>query len=660
MEPPAAVNKPARGPGAADAGVHLVIGTSGHIDHGKTTLVKALTGVDTDRLAEEKARGITIDLGFARFREGGVDLAFVDVPGHERFVHNMLAGAAGMDAVLMVIAADEGVMPQTREHLAICDLLGIQQGIVALTRVDLVDPELLALCLEDVRGAVKGTFLEGAPIVPVSAVTGQGMPELKAELARLRSRVQGRNTEHPFRFPVDRSFTIKGFGTVVTGTVLAGRLGADQEVMQYPQGRKLRVRGLQVHGAAVDAVEAGQRAAINLAGVAKEEVQRGDQLAEPGSLLTGYLLNVELRLLADAPRDLTQRTRVRLHLGTREVIGRIVLLEGEQFAPGEVQLIQVRLEEPVSTRYGDRFIVRNYSPLYTLGGGRVIDPAPNKSRRVRLELAQRLKALAGSDPVELVEQAIYLQATRGIKGGEAFTRTGLSERQFTRTVQTLLSQGKVVQMDPAEKKYVHATVLDRVGQYLVRVLEGFHKAHPERDGMTRAELAGKLSLIFSDKEVGVVLQRLVKQERISQQGGAGAGQVYASQGHRKSVSGEQEAGVSRLIEVVRQGGVQPARRTALFDGAGVDEKAGQALLNLATHSHQLVRVKDDLYYTPDTLAEIEGRLRGYLKEHERITVIDFKELAGVTRKHAVDLLEHFDAQRVTLRLQDHRVLRQGA
>jgi len=642
--------------------MHLVIGTSGHIDHGKTTLVKALTGVDTDRLAEEKRRGITIDLGFARYQEGGLDLAFVDVPGHERFVHNMLAGAAGMDAVLMVIAADEGVMPQTREHLAICDMLGIEQGIVALTRVDLADPELVELCKEDVRAAVKGTFLEKAPIVAVSAVTGQGLPELKAELARLSLKTHGRNVEHPFRFPVDRSFTIKGFGTVVTGTVLAGRLAAEGEAMQYPSGRRVRVRGIQVHGEPASFAEAGQRAALNLANVAKEEIQRGDQLAEPGTLLTGYLLNVELRLLEDAPRDLTQRTRVRMHLGTREAIGRIVLLEGEEFRPGETQLIQVRLEAPVSTRYGDRFIVRNYSPLFTLGGGRVIDPAPNKSRRVRQELAQRLKALAGGDPGALVEQTIYLQATRGVKGAEAFARTGLSERQFAKALQPLLSQGTVVQMDPAEKKYIHAAALDRVGRYIERALAGFHAQHPERQGMSRAELAGKLSLIFNDKEVGVILQRLVKQGRIPapaiEAGPGGGVQHYALAGHSKSVSGEQQAGLARLIGIIRQGGAQPVRRGALFDGAGLDEKTGQQLLNLATHEGRLVRVKPDLFYTPDTLHDIEERLREHLKAHERITVIDFKDLAGVTRKHAVDLLEYFDAQRVTLRLEDHRVLRQ--
>ena len=399
--------------------MHLVVGTSGHIDHGKTTLVKALNGIDTGRFAEEKARGITIAIGFAHDTdEGGNESAFVDVPGHERFVHNMLAGAAGMDAVLMVIAADGGVMPQTREHLHICDLLGIRQGIIALTRTDLVDEELLELCAEDVRETVQGTFLEDAPMVPVSSITGEGMTELRAELSGLTTRIQGHNTDHPFRFPVDRSFTIKGFGTVITGTVVAGKLNKDSAVTQYTKGEPLRIRGLQVHGRAVDEIEAGQRAAINLTGISKEDIQRGDQLAEPGSLLTSYLLNVELKLLDDIPRDLTQRTRIRLHLGTQEVIGRITLLEGERFRPGETQLIQLRLEKEVSPRFGDRFIIRNYSPIVTLGGGRVIDPAPYKSRRLKGGLAERLKLLAGDDEPALVEQVIYLQGNRGVKDRE--------------------------------------------------------------------------------------------------------------------------------------------------------------------------------------------------------------------------------------------------
>ncbi len=635
--------------------MHFVVGTSGHIDHGKTTLVKALTGVDTDRFAEEKARGITIDIGFARYRdEEGTDFAFVDVPGHERFVHNMLAGVAGMDAVMMVVAADEGVMPQTREHLHICDLLGIRRGLIALTRCDLVDEELLELSREDVKEAVQDTFLAEAPIIPVSSITGAGLDELRVELANLAKLVIPRDLEHPFRFPVDRSFSMKGFGTVVTGTVVSGRLSKEQSVVQYPNLEPLRIRGLQVHGEAVDEVLAGQRAAINLGGVSKEEIQRGDQLAAPDSLLTSYLLNVELRLLDSIPRDLTQRTRVRLHLGTREALGRIVLLEEERFTPGQTQLIQVRLEQPVSSRYGDRFIVRNYSPIFTLGGGRVIDPAPNKSRRIKRELAHRLEALAGEEEEPLVEQMIYLQGIRGVKSTEGFIRTGFSAKQFDRTVQRLSSEGRTVLVDQSEGRYIHQETLERIAHFVERVLETHHRNFPEREGMTRAELAGKLSLIFSDKEVGMVLGRLAKQERIAQEG-----QVFLLPGHRKNVSGQDEQQLSKCIEVIRAGGVQPPRKTALFGACGVDEKAGLRLLKLGSHNNLLVRVKDDLYYTPDVLEDIKDKLRAYLKQKEQITVIDFKELMDISRKHAIDLLEHFDAERITLRLENHRVLRQA-
>ena len=635
--------------------MHIVVGTSGHIDHGKTTLVRALTGVDTDRLSEEKRRGITIDIGFARYRDGDVDFAFVDVPGHERFVHNMLAGAAGIDAVLMVIAADEGVMPQTLEHMHICDLLGLSQGVIALTRVDLADPELLELVQEDVRATVAGTFLEHAPMVPVSSVTGEGLDELRAALARLAAHVEERETDQPFRFPVDRAFTMKGFGTVVTGTVVAGQLAAEDTVVQYPAGRPVRIRGMQVHGESVQHIRAGQRAAINLAGIAKDDIVRGDQLAAPEALLTSYLLNVELRLLEGIPRDLTQRSRVRLHLGTREAIGRIVLLAEPRFKPGETQLIQLRLEEPVSSRYGDRFIIRNFSPVFTLGGGRIIDPLPNKSRRVRQELAAHLGALAGDDAELLVEQMIYLQSTRGVKAAEGAIRTGLSEKAFARAVQTLSSDNRIFCVDPADKKYIHDHTLERVAQLALRILGEHHRQFPEREGMSRVELAGKLSLIFSDREVGHILQRLVKRGRIGQ-----ADQVYHLSEHRKSVSDEQETLLARCVAAIEAGGVQPARKTALFEACGVDEKTGTTLLKLGLHNNRLVRVKDDLYYTPQVLQQIETRLRDYLRDHEHITVIDFKDLTNVTRKHAVDLLEHFDAAHVTLRLDNQRVLRQTA
>ena len=316
----------------------FVIGTSGHIDHGKTTLVKALTGVDTDRWVEEKERGITIDLGFAHYEdEMGNQLAFVDVPGHEKFIHNMLAGVAGMDAVLLVVAADEGVMPQTREHLNICNLLKIQTGLVALTRIDLVeDSELTELCQEEIVELLKGTFLEGQPVIPVSATSGDGLTELREALSKLSNQIPAPEIEKPFRLSVDRSFTVKGFGTVVTGTVLSGSVRQDEEVQQFPQQRGVRIRGLQAHGKAVNEVFAGQRAALNLAGISKEEIQRGDQLAKEKSLLTSYMINASLTLLEDVSTVLKNRTRIRLHLGSQEVFGRIVLLEGETLSPGKM------------------------------------------------------------------------------------------------------------------------------------------------------------------------------------------------------------------------------------------------------------------------------------------------------------------------------------
>ncbi|MCH8842843.1 MAG: selenocysteine-specific translation elongation factor [SAR324 cluster bacterium] len=632
----------------------IVVGTSGHIDHGKTTLVKALTGVDADRWAEEKARGITIDIGFARYRdESGTDIAFIDVPGHERFVHNMLAGAAGLDAVMLVVAADEGVMPQTVEHLQICHLLGIKRGLVALTRCDLADDELIELSTEDVRDAVKDTFLEGAPIFPVSGVTGEGLEALRAGLAKLPHTMEDRDLGAPFRFPVDRSFTMKGFGTVVTGTVIAGTLGKNDPVIQYPHQSELRIRGFQVHGQSTDRIEAGQRAAINLAGIEKSDIERGHQLAAPGSLLNGFLINIELRLLDGIPRDLTQRTRVRLHLGTSEIIGRLVLLERETFAPGETQLVQLRLEAPVSARYGDRFIIRNYSPMFTLGGGRIIDPAPIKSRRVKAALSTRLKALAGADALALTEGVIFLQSTRGIKESEGFIRTGLGGKSLRQAMQKLASQGTIFNIDPAEKRYIHRDTLHRIGTFLLRVLNQFHTSFPERDGMTRAELAGKLSAIYSDKQVGHLLQRLVQQGVIGQQE-----QNYRAPGHEKSVTGEQVELMERLAARILEGGAQPMRKTMLLESCGIDNKTGMQLLNLASHDGRLVRVKDDLYYVPETLEGIERALRKFLGENEKITVVDFKDLTGVTRKHAVDLLEHFDTRKVTIRVDNERVLRQ--
>ena len=443
----------------------FVIGTSGHIDHGKTTLVKALTGVDTDRWAEEKKRGITIDLGFAHYEdEQGNQLAFVDVPGHEKFIHNMLAGVAGMDAVLLVVAADEGVMPQTREHLNICNLLKIKTGLVAITRIDLVeDSDMVELCQDEVAELLEGTFLEGKPVIPVSTTSGEGLTELRQALSKLGKQIPAAEIEKPFRLSVDRSFTLKGFGTVVTGTVLSGSLRQDEEVQQFPQQRSVRIRGLQAHSQTVSEVFAGQRAALNLAGITKEEIQRGDQLAKEGSLLTSYMLNASLTLLEDVSAALKNRTRIRLHLGSQEVFGRIVLLEGETLSPGKTTLVQFRLESLVCARHGDRFIVRSYSPMFTLGGGMVIDPSPSKSRRVLHELSGRLRRLHDGDENVRSAEVIYLQSVKGVIEAEFSVRSGLSAKQSAKILQLLQSQQQVLCVDPFSKRYLHVQHVERIG-----------------------------------------------------------------------------------------------------------------------------------------------------------------------------------------------------
>ncbi|MEC7887808.1 MAG: selenocysteine-specific translation elongation factor [SAR324 cluster bacterium] len=630
----------------------FVIGTSGHIDHGKTTLVKALTGVDTDRWAEEKKRGITIDLGFAHYEdEQGNQLAFVDVPGHEKFIHNMLAGVSGMDAVLLVVAADEGVMPQTREHLNICNLLKIKTGLVAITRIDLVeDSDMVELCQDEVAELLEGTFLEGKQVIPVSTTSGEGLTELRQALSKLGKQIPAAEIEKPFRLSVDRSFTLKGFGTVVTGTVLSGSLRQDEEVQQFPQQRSVRIRGLQAHSQTVSEVFAGQRAALNLAGITKEEIQRGDQLAKEGSLLTSYMLNASLTLLEDVSAALKNRTRIRLHLGSQEVFGRIVLLEGETLSPGKTTLVQFRLESLVCTRHGDRFIVRSYSPMFTLGGGMVIDPSPSKSRRVLHELSGRLRRLHDGDENVRSAEVIYLQSVKGVIEAEFSVRSGLSAKQSAKILQLLQSQQQVICVDPFSKRYLHVQHVERIGGFLSKVLTIHHKKFADREGMTRSELGGKLSLIFTEKEVEILLKYMIKLGKFVQNG-----QYFSLAEHQPQVSQAQEAGLAHCFELIKAGGFQPYRRTRLLEELEMNEQEGVAMLKSAVHSKRLVRVADDLYYAPEQIKEILISLRKYLQDNQSITVIQFKELLNISRKHAIDLLEYFDSQRLTIREDNHRV-----
>jgi selenocysteine-specific elongation factor len=512
------------------------------------------------------------------------------------------------------------------------------------------DSELIELCQEEVVELLEGTFLEGQPVIPVSATSGDGLTELREALSKLSNQIPAPEIEKPFRLSVDRSFTVKGFGTVVTGTVLSGSVRQDEEVQQFPQQRGVRIRGLQAHGQAVNEVFAGQRAALNLAGIAKEEIQRGDQLAKEESLLTSYMLNASLTLLEDVSTALKNRTRIRLHLGSQEVFGRIVLLEGETLSPGKNALVQFRLKSLVSARHGDRFIVRSYSPMITLGGGMVIDPSPSKSRRVLHELPERLSRLHEGDENVRSAEVIYLQSVKGVIEAEFTVRSGLSAKQSGKVLHLLQSQQKVLCVDPFSKRYLHVEHVERIGEFLSKVLAIHHKKFEDREGMTRSELWGKLSLIFTEKEVEILLKYMVKLRKFLQNG-----QYFALAEHQPQVSQAQEAGLALCLELIKAGGFQPHRRTRLLAELEMNEKEGVTMLKSAVHSKRLVRVTEDLYYAPEQTTEILTSLRKYLQDNQSITVIQFKELLNISRKHAIDLLEYFDSQHLTIREDNHRV-----
>jgi len=522
--------------------------------------------VDTDTLEEEKQRGISINLGFASYTDPqGTRFGFIDVPGHEKFVHTMLAGVSGIDAVLLVVASDEGVMPQTREHLHICHLLGVQDGLVVLTRCDLVeDPDLIELCQEEVKDLVQDTFLKNAPILPISAVSGLGMDQLRQELATLYSRLTPRHSEDPFRLSIDRSFSVKGFGTVITGTVIAGSLCKDAEVWRYPQEAPARIREMQVHGAPVQAIRIGQRAAINLSNLSKDAIQRGDQLAGPHSLLNSYMLDVELRLLDNAPQAIHHKDRVRVALGTQEIMGRVILFHDHALDAGNTALAQLRLESPASTRYGDRFIIRNFSPLFTLGGGRVLDPTPSKSRRIQGERQTRLKHLQGENEEARCEEVIYLQSVKGVSKQEVPLRTGLSKKQTVKVIQRLQSLQKIMCVDPVEQRYLHMDHIQRLGDFLCRVVQSFHQTYPERSGMTQAEFQSKLSLLFkNDRSVEHLLRYLVKQNRLAQQD-----QTFHLPSHQSHRTTDHERIIQQCLQLIHQGGLQPPPLNQSFAGTG--------------------------------------------------------------------------------------------
>jgi len=629
----------------------VILGTAGHIDHGKTTLVKALTGIDTDRLKEEKERGITIELGFAYLElPGGQLVGIVDVPGHEKFVRNMVAGATGIDMVALIIAADEGVMPQTREHMEICSLLDIKHGLVVLTKKDMVEADWLELVREDVTDFLEGTFLEGAPVVEVSAVTGEGLEELKDVIGKIAKAVPERRSGAFFRIPIDRVFTMKGFGTVITGTTISGSIKVGDEVTIYPRGIVSRVRGIQIHNREVNQVKAGLRTAINLQGVERREIQRGDIVAEKGSLRPTYLVDVSLELLPSAPRGLKNRGKVRFHSGTSEIMASVVLLDREELKPGEGCFAQVRLEEQTALLRKDRYVLRSYSPVQTIGGGEILNPLPKKKKRFSQVLLSELEVLSRGTSEEIAELFVRMGRFEGINRRDLHFLTNVNKSGFGEVVENLLQRGNLVEYDKEKNIYIHSEYLARAKQGIIETLAAYHRDFPLKVGLQKEELRSRTVGSRNQKLFNHVISSLIREKAVVQER-----ETLRLASHQVTLGENQERTRKAIEEAYLKGGLQPPYFKEL-EGKLPGDRAAD-VLNVMLGEGVLVKVKEDLYFHRDVIEGLKKNLIDFLKEKGEITTPQFKEMTGASRKYTIPLIEYFDRTQVTVRVGDNRVLR---
>ncbi len=639
---------------------HVVLGTAGHIDHGKSSLVRALTGIDPDRLKEEKARGITIELGFAHLDlPSGLRVGIVDVPGHERFVKTMVAGAAGVDLVALVIAADEGVMPQTREHLDICRLLGVKTGLVVLTKSDLVDADWLELVEEDVRSFVAGSFLEGTAVIPVSSVTKAGFPALLAEIDRLAAEVEARSPDGLLRLPIDRVFSMRGFGTVVTGTLVAGQVAVGDTVQILPSGRTAKVRGLHIHGAPVERTTAGVRTAVNLQGVEVAEVQRGEVLTPPDEVQPARLVDAEFRHLPGAPRPLKHRAVVRLHIGTADVPAAVHLLDRDELEPGEHAFVQLRLAEPLVTLARDRFVVRAYSPTYTIGGGEVLDPHPPRAKRFVAPVLDSIRRLKEGTDDEQIGLHLLRGGVAGRSVAEMHQLVLIGEKKLNGILQTLLTRRVAVQYDKEAGRLVHRDAYEQVAMRVREVLSGYHTKFPLREGMGREELKGRLPRGTPEKLFARVLADLGRPASPGQPPEVVAERDLVRLGsHTVSLGGSGEDLRDRIEAIYQKAGSEPPIWQDLLDQLGAPENAVREVIDyLVKQRGTIVKVKDGFYFHKEAIEAIRGKLVDFIRANGPVTTAQIKDLWGVSRKFLIPLCEYFDNAKVTMRVGETRVLR---
>jgi selenocysteine-specific elongation factor len=628
----------------------IIVGTAGHIDHGKSTLIEALTGTHPDRLEEEKRRGITIDLGFAFLEEEGVRYGFVDVPGHERFVKNMLAGASGIDLVLLVIAADELIKPQTREHFDICRLLGVQRGVIALTKSDLADSDTRELARMEIEEFVKGTFLAGAPIVEVSAKTRQGLAELKTALQEAAREISAKDTGRYFRLPIDRSFAVKGFGSVVTGTLFSGHVAVGEDVELLPSGKVLRVRGLQTGGKSVERAEAGQRTAVNLAGIEHTAIQRGMVLTSRGRLRTTRRADVRLELLPGSPA-LKHRAQVHFHAGTLETTGEVYLLGTRELGPGGSALAQLRLQDEAVLVRGDRFIVRQFSPVVTIGGGVVLDPLARRFTAKDTGRAQFLATLEKGSSDDIL-RAMAERHILGITAEEIIVRTGWIEGEIQSAAKTLADKKLVRIVSNEPLILISEALFAEIGKKLLARVERFHKENPLLPGVTREELKASLGRRVRPETFAAALQMLLEQKKITLQG-----EFIKKAGAEIKLAPEELRAQEQITQAFAKAGLAVPSVKEVLAQLKIETARSEKLLQILLREKVLVRVSADLIFHRDALDALTGLLGKYKKSKgDRIGIPAFKELTGITRKYAIPLLEYLDRQRQTRRAGDERVI----
>ena len=633
---------------------NIIVGTAGHIDHGKTTLIGALTGTDTDRLKEEKERGISIDLGFTGFDlSDEIHAGIIDVPGHEKFIKNMLAGAAGVDLALLVIAADEGIMPQTREHLAILELLQVKYGVVAITKADKVEPDWLDLVVEDARDQLGDSFLKDAPFIPVSAIDGTGLDKLKEALLNEASKIPGKDESSNVYLPIDRVFTMSGFGTVITGTLVSGTLETSSQMLIYPGKKEARIRSIQVHNEKVEAAYPGERTGVNLAGIDKEDIERGDVLATPGSLIATSRLDGRVKLLPSSPMMIENDTRIRFHIGAREVLGRAYLIDKEEILPGESGLVQFRLEETIVSRFKENFVIRRYSPMITIGGGKVLENSPPRRKRHDSAVIEELQIKESGTPAERVELTLKL-AGKPLRINELIEETGLSEVEIDNFLEELIALEQVYELSKFQKSsYLAAEPKETVINEMVEITKEYHQKQPLRPGISRAELKSSLSVELNTNEFNQLAEELEEEGKLE------LSQKYIKEaGFQVEFTGRAAEIKTEALKLFKENKFSPPEIPDLAEALDEDNlKLIREVIGALEEEDRLIRLTEDLYFTDQAIVEAEEKLKEFFVQNDSLELSEFRDIIDSSRKYALPLLEYFDEQGLTYREGDKRYLK---